>query len=364
MIAKATPSRPRLDWLDYARAIGIALIVLGHANRSVDRTAGLGWSSANQALDTLLYSFHVPLFFLLSGIAIGLGRSGFQNMSRGLLWGLVYPYVLWSVIWIGLKASLPASTLNVPVSWTALLQIAWAPVEHLWFLYHLFFIRLIWYFGELTLGTQQRALTIVALGLLAAGLRVLGEAWAGPAHFIENFIFFGLGLLFVGADRGTYSVPVRVLWLSAALLALGLTFEIQFPEWSLRLATGVAGSLIVAGLCQRLPASAQGQPWKLMAHAGQASLAIYLVHGIVIGGMRPVLKAADMLDPLSLLLAGTIAGLIVPFLLYVGLERASSKSGRPLLKWAGLGVQRLPAAAPPAAAAEYRSQNARSGSMS
>ncbi len=41
-------------WLDIAKSIGIFLVVLGH-------------TSINENLKIFIYSFHMPLFFLISG---------------------------------------------------------------------------------------------------------------------------------------------------------------------------------------------------------------------------------------------------------------------------------------------------------
>ena len=45
-------------WIDSAKAIGIILIIVGH----------LSYGSSLSWINKLIYSFHVPLFFMLSGI--------------------------------------------------------------------------------------------------------------------------------------------------------------------------------------------------------------------------------------------------------------------------------------------------------
>lgn len=45
----------RIKWIDNARAIGILLVVLGH-------------SLIPASIQTYIYSFHMPLFFFLSGL--------------------------------------------------------------------------------------------------------------------------------------------------------------------------------------------------------------------------------------------------------------------------------------------------------
>ena len=55
-------------WVDYAKAIGIILVVYGHVARGVFN-AGLPMDEARFVLvDSIIYSFHMPLFFFLSGL--------------------------------------------------------------------------------------------------------------------------------------------------------------------------------------------------------------------------------------------------------------------------------------------------------
>ena len=49
------PGRERLPWVDVARGLGIVLVVLGHS------------PALRGAPKTLIYAFHMPLFFFLSG---------------------------------------------------------------------------------------------------------------------------------------------------------------------------------------------------------------------------------------------------------------------------------------------------------
>ena len=48
----------RILWVDVAKGIGIFLIVLGHIIKK----------SPNPEINQAIYSFHVPFFFILSGI--------------------------------------------------------------------------------------------------------------------------------------------------------------------------------------------------------------------------------------------------------------------------------------------------------
>jgi len=75
----------RLSWVDAAKGVGIILIVLGH-------------SGIPKELEAYLFAFHVPLFFVLSGITFTVKEElSFREyavlQARRLLW----PYLLFAI---------------------------------------------------------------------------------------------------------------------------------------------------------------------------------------------------------------------------------------------------------------------------
>lgn len=57
----------RLDWIDKAKGIGIILVVYGHVARGIFN-AGIPMNEKSFGIiDSVIYSFHMPLFFFLSG---------------------------------------------------------------------------------------------------------------------------------------------------------------------------------------------------------------------------------------------------------------------------------------------------------
>ena len=64
---EANPNRRDLS-LDAAKGVGIILVVIGHAWRGLDSAGMIGNPNLFRIIDTLIYNFHMPLFFLLSGM--------------------------------------------------------------------------------------------------------------------------------------------------------------------------------------------------------------------------------------------------------------------------------------------------------
>lgn len=83
------PSKKRLFFLDAARGFGILLVILGHIR------------DADDALSVLIYSFHIPLFFIISGILLKYNRTADRPVGQILLSrlkGLIVPYIFFEFV--------------------------------------------------------------------------------------------------------------------------------------------------------------------------------------------------------------------------------------------------------------------------
>lgn len=342
------PKAARIGWVDAAKAIGIILIVFGHANRSVSRTEGLDWSTALRFVDTALYAFHVPLFFVLAGIAAGLARSGTRNVIASVVVGIVVPYLIWSAIWIVAKASLPGEMVNRPLAYDEIAQILWAPVDHFWFLFYLAFIRIFWLGIEVTLSEAGHRMVLLCLIVLSVALRMLGTDWVTPAHALENATFFGVGLLFI-ASRNTDIQALHHLPLAIAstVMFAGAFWLNHVAGWSgLTLVTSLLGVCAVLFFLLECEKRMTVQTSRRLEFIGQASLVIFLVHGFAIGAARALLNHVNWLTPETLIVFGTLAGVVVPLIGYAVVRNLSMWTGKPILTWIGWGRWRAPGRVP------------------
>ncbi|EHT4942411.1 acyltransferase family protein, partial [Vibrio vulnificus] len=83
----------RTEWVDYAKAIGIILVVFGHVNRGI-YDAGFGLpESIHSVVDSVIYSFHMPLFFFLSGLFCmeSFRKRGGTGVLKAKIDTLIYP---------------------------------------------------------------------------------------------------------------------------------------------------------------------------------------------------------------------------------------------------------------------------------
>ena len=72
--------RTRESWLDACKGIAIILVVIGHiidGNMAKGAINGLAWT----IIYNEIYLFHMPLFFVLSGMALAISKR--KNLAGG-----------------------------------------------------------------------------------------------------------------------------------------------------------------------------------------------------------------------------------------------------------------------------------------
>lgn len=95
--------RKRYIQIDYAKGLGILLVVLGHAIQEIHRK-GVNNDFIVTVLDWI-YSFHMPLFFVLSGLGFNFKYCRQQTINcfeeiKSFSRRLLIPYCVWSGIYL------------------------------------------------------------------------------------------------------------------------------------------------------------------------------------------------------------------------------------------------------------------------
>lgn len=96
MIEKKENVAKRIDWLDVLKCIAMYIVLVGHVSK--DNTP--------DTLRYYIYSFHMPLFFMISGMGLYLQMSNrkynIKTMLKNKAQTLLLPYLLFNIIMIPL----------------------------------------------------------------------------------------------------------------------------------------------------------------------------------------------------------------------------------------------------------------------
>jgi fucose 4-O-acetylase-like acetyltransferase len=315
------PAGRRIVWVDYARGFGIILVVVGHTLRGLAPAHILEEGPAYRAADTWIYSFHMPLFFFLSGLFAErrIDRRPGVFLPH-LLATLGYPYVVWSTLQTLLQMATNRYT-NHHYGVSDLFGILVNPIMQFWFLYSLLVTASIYYaLRRLGLGQAGILASFVAFWLTQRWIPTI--AWWPLRSTRLVGMFYALGSVVSrrwGVDR-LDRAPTGVLLL-VMLLGFGIVAALAPPEgYSSLLGAAVAtcGTAASVGLAVLL---SRFRGWSFVRTLGLYSLEIFVAHTIASAGLRILLqKGLRVDDPATHIVVGTLGGLLLPLML-IGLCR-------------------------------------------
>jgi len=124
--------KKRLDWIDIAKGYGIILVIFAHLN--------------NWTFNNYIYSFHLPLFFFLSGYVFK-SNDNFLDFILKKTKGLIVPYFL-----LGIPTVIFTSLYNLKgvggLKYYSLQLLIQKRQFTIWFLACLFILNILFYFVE------------------------------------------------------------------------------------------------------------------------------------------------------------------------------------------------------------------------
>lgn len=320
----------RYAWVDTAKGAAIILVVAGHAWRGLEAANLLDDLPPGvfAAIDMRIYAFHMPLFFLLSGLFLrqSLCSRPVADYVGSRLLRLLWPMLLWAYVFAAVKV-MAGDLANSPMGVEEVLRSPIPGRWHLWFLWALLLLHL----GLLALRPllcRARLRRPVLWLLLGASLALQAvpfapavHAWTSNALHFLPYLALGLLLTELGSNR------LRAERLGPAWLAL-FAGTLALVPWLGDL--GVPVVLTASVLCLSAVAStiwmAERQPRaaSALAFLGIFSMIIFLSHTIFSAALREILLAAGIDSiPLHMTLA-TLAGIALPVLLQQGFARIAS----------------------------------------
>ncbi|MGH8582442.1 MAG: acyltransferase family protein [Gammaproteobacteria bacterium] len=316
-----------MDWVDYAKGIGISLVVYGHVLRGIYHAA-LGLSEAFFFYsDSIVYSFHMPLFFFLSGLFVrnSLSTRGGLAFLTEKLRLIVYPYFIWSLLQGGVEVVFSDYT-NGNATVAELWRVLYQPRAQFWFLY-----SLLWMYGlyltAATLRSPSYVLLLVSMVLLYYPVE---SPLLGLSGLFKNLIYFVLGTLLLSSSLTERADQLRSSVIAVAVMLFAVLEGVTFYEAWQPGAT-VCFSLAIIGIASAVLVSMQlAKSGRLVwiCTVGRYSMPIYLAHILTGNGLRIGLqKLLGLQDPGVHLLAGVVVGLAMPIVVY----RLSRTVGFPYL---------------------------------
>jgi len=305
-------------WVDYAKGVGIILVVYGHVARGVYNAKIPLDAFVFSTVDSVIYTFHMPLFFFLSGLFFyeSLAKRKWAGFIAGKIDSIVYPYIVWSILQGSLEVALGHFT-NGNVTIQDVLSLIWHPRAQFWFLYSLFQVLVL----ASALYFKRNKYYFFGISVLASTGYLLEIGYGRfiiVTAILPNFCFFSFGVLYreVGEVLFRHRNKLLLPLLAACLWGqwyFHVVLDVTHTSSGMsKLLLATASILCVCTFCQVI--SVMNIP--VLSALGRGSMVIYLAHVLAAAAVRILLQTfLGVQSPSVHLALGVIAGLGGPLVL-------------------------------------------------
>lgn len=287
----------RIGWIDIARGIAILFVIIGHS---------LG-NYMSTYFANLIYVFHMPIFFILSGYLYREKKrkrflhSSFFNLLVPYIGTVVIAFLLLTIYFIHNNSIIAPSRVHSyhELVFSALYGTgsnATLPFTH----YQIAAIGAIWFLLAFFIGTQLfnfvMTLDVPRNGLLVKGMIIALLTFAGTylqtyvylpwsinaalvaqAFFFSGYIIKRYELLEYGGRTPLY-VSILV-WLATATIGLFGLDNVDFPNMYIAIIGGIASSYVVIQFSRFLDRKLRDRGIKrILCFYGAESLSIFCFH--------------------------------------------------------------------------------------
>ena len=319
--------KARIEVIDIAKAITIFLVIVGHSTGNFD----------TPLFRRVLYSFHMPLFFILAGMSIKpvkvSGLKAWRAFIRKNILALIAPYIIWGLIYAPFDFG--KFPLLIYASHETITEAG--SLTSLWYLPSFFAARV---FAQITvsilcsLDVKNTALSCGVMAVLfwAAGFVMPHPENGLPFGFdvaiaAAGFILLGMAIQksFIILAQQTEFILGAVFAASLLIFAGGTVFRGDALELSVMargtygnifwfMANSLSGSVLVLSLSMIIARIAREgtHPFSVSAvtYIGSHTMGIYLVHKNMLQELLMPLVKNVMPENTPLLLTAVTASVI------------------------------------------------------
>lgn len=315
----------RIEWLDSLKGFAIFLVVVGHVILGYIRAETFTeyqWSL--QFVYDVIYSFHMPLFFLISGF---LYKLTWARKNTGLLkkifnkfLNMVPMYLLFSVVfWLSKYYATLYGNIQMSDHFNLvdLMHIYIAPLSYLWFLY-----VLIWLFVAIPIFESIIKPTIVFIIFLCLYF------FMPPVHGllkIINLIIYGGVYFTLGSVLCMYQDQLRTIICNKlngigfiSIVLAVITFPYIEVHNILKFICAISGSVFLSILFFKFKNIKWVTIWNI---CGRYSLGIYILHLYFSGPLRTIFKYLSIDNIMVCLILSCMISTIVPIFIVKFFDR-------------------------------------------
>lgn len=275
----------RIIWVDYAKVLAILLVIWGHTMLKIHPTP---------VPKIIIYSFHMPLFFLLSGFLYK--QKDIRNFTKDTIKTLLIPLILFNCLefikYINItEFNFLGGGITFIKDFVTAIYHGEPLIGPSWFLLCLIWIRIISFISVHISKSNHLFLFLISIGLvftnfLSAKIGYLtpnlciGQAFLSTPFFLIGYLLKENRQIFISfINNKRWVLTIICLWIilgriNGSVSLNGCNFG---NNLFLMYLVGLSGSLIIIKLCTLIK-----QENKLIKTLSMGTLVILCTHGFIL----------------------------------------------------------------------------------
>lgn len=325
------PEKARVGYIDALKGFAILCVVVGHAANGYMNAGMYSDTSFLSDLHNAIHTFHMPLFFVVSGFVFGKAylqsNSKDKNWTKWHVFDFLSVYMLHSVL-VVLTQILFSRYVNgdgYANGVASLSMIAWLPVKPFgvfWYFYTLSQLYVIFSIRRIySLPSKWMLLLLTVISLIGTNW-ISASIWFHFRSLCYYMFFFYLGILLC-TRREYWIFKKEIIWLAAAA-AFVLCILYWLPECTINniptvnfiVAFGFSMLIFVAFRKYSVLGNC-----KILKHMGNHTLEIYLFHTYFTSGFRQIDRIFRIENVYLSIFINSIIGVLAPVCIVQVLNR-------------------------------------------
>ena len=271
--------KEKINYIDYSKGIAILFVIFGHVY------------SGNNIATTWIYSFHIPLFFIISGFLLKLNKNkDTKSMILKKFKSLMVPYILFSII--NIVGFYLIKDLSYEVFKGNIFNtITLFGIGALWFLPALFISETLFLFEKNNISKNKyKALFYISIVFIIAIFifvskgnytNVIGKLTIVLVRSMVALFFINIGYyLYKVISKINFKIYQILILAAISIILSTLNGYVDLP---LYVFNSIIGSLLIIAITKKINHS------KVLKFLGQNTLIIMATHQLI---LQAILKSS------------------------------------------------------------------------
>lgn len=312
----------RIVWVDYAKVIGIFLVILAHLYTSE------GTDSTN-VIRTFIYGFHMPFFFLISGCLYKVRDGGIKNAIAINIKKLLVPYLCLNVFFAIVYSIIHGNPIMYAKFFLGFIVGNDTPCGASWFVFALFLIKCL--YDILSYNKLEKIL----IPIIFVFTFLVRHIEFNPNFFylksvLIGICFFHLGrLIFPYINKVKINTAVSVV---VSVLLFAVSFYITELNGKVSLLGGNMGNnpflfyanSIIGSLGIITLSFLTYKPIEIVKDMSNSSIGVVLLHMAFVRVTRTVVKQYDITG-MNLFLIYFVSSIVIYYLCFIIFKMTNKK---------------------------------------